>query len=108
MIKRCDKGAGIIVLDFEEYMRACNVHLQSKLKTKNGSTQTYYTKVDQHAFQGAKNKLKKLLEEGLDHKYLTKDEFEAMNPEGKILPNFIAHLKFTKITSQWKPLQRDP
>ena len=39
--------------------------------------------VDQHAFQGAKKKLKKLLEEGLDHKYLTKDEFEAMDPEGK-------------------------
>ena len=32
VIKRCDKGAGIIVLDFDEYMRACNVHLQSKLK----------------------------------------------------------------------------
>ena len=28
-IKPCDKGAGIIILDFAEYMRACNAHLNS-------------------------------------------------------------------------------
>ena len=26
-IKPCDKGAGIIILDFHEYIRACNTHL---------------------------------------------------------------------------------
>ena len=46
VIKRCDKGAGTIILDFDEYMRACNAHLGSKLKMKDGSTQEYYTKVD--------------------------------------------------------------
>ena len=30
VIKPCDKGAGIIILDFEEYVRACQNHLQSK------------------------------------------------------------------------------
>ena len=27
IIKPCDKGVGIIILDFEEYMRACHKHL---------------------------------------------------------------------------------
>ena len=26
-IKPCDKGAGIIILDFDEYIRSCNEHL---------------------------------------------------------------------------------
>ena len=34
MIKPCDKGAGIIILDFEEYIKACNNHLDSEQKMK--------------------------------------------------------------------------
>ena len=30
VIKPCDKGAGIIVLDFKEYMRSCTDHLEAK------------------------------------------------------------------------------
>ena len=29
-IKPCDKGAGLVILDFEVYMRACYHHLLSK------------------------------------------------------------------------------
>ena len=32
-IKACDKGAGIIILDFVEYIEACDRHLASKTKT---------------------------------------------------------------------------
>ena len=34
--KSCEKGAGIILLDFEEYMRACNAHLTSQQMDGNG------------------------------------------------------------------------
>ena len=30
MIKQCDKGAGIMILDFKEYIRACLKHLEDK------------------------------------------------------------------------------
>ena len=30
VIKPCDKGAGIILLDFQEYIRACMKHLEAK------------------------------------------------------------------------------
>ena len=30
MIKQCDKGAGIMILDFKEYIRACLKHLDDK------------------------------------------------------------------------------
>ena len=83
VIKRSDKGAGTIVLDFTEYMRACNAHLSSKLTLENGSTQNYYTKVNESAHDVAKLKLKNILQEGLDHHIINKQEYDAMDPEGK-------------------------
>ena len=58
VIKRCDKGTGIIILNFEEYMRACNVHLDSKLLLPDGNTQRYYTKVKESDLEIASMKLK--------------------------------------------------
>ena len=51
-VKPCDKGAGIIVLDFEEYLRACNEHLNS-MQDENTP---YYKKVDNKTLEIAKNK----------------------------------------------------
>ena len=42
VIKPCDKGAGIIVLDLSEYMRACLEHLEAKTSTG----ENYYKKSD--------------------------------------------------------------
>lgn len=33
VIKPCDKGAGIIILDFDEYIRACLAHLEAETAT---------------------------------------------------------------------------
>ena len=38
IIKRCDKGAGIIILNFEEYVSAFNAHLNSEISNNDGST----------------------------------------------------------------------
>ena len=50
MIKVCDKGAGIIILDFEAYMKACHEHLESE--TPDG--EKYYTQVTQSTMKKAK------------------------------------------------------
>ena len=41
-IKPCDKGAGIVILDFKEYIRACNEHLFSTHIQDNGELKLYY------------------------------------------------------------------
>ena len=45
-IRPCDEGAGIVVLDFNTYMRACYDHLMSKQPSINNidEEQNYYKK----------------------------------------------------------------
>ena len=96
VIKRCDKGAGVIILNFKEYISACNPHLGSTLKKPDGSTQQYYTKVDKNILNESSNKLKYLLQEGLDNNTITKADFEAMDPEGKKPSKFYCTFKIHK------------
>ena len=77
-IKPCDKGAGLIILNFCDYMTVCYTHLEA---TQNSKPQ--YSKVNDDAFDKAKGDINMLLEEGLDHEYLTSNEFKAMKPEEK-------------------------
>ena len=37
-IMACDKGAGIIILNFEEYLKSCYEHLESVQKQADGTT----------------------------------------------------------------------
>ena len=46
IIKRCDKGAGIIVLDYDDYMEASHRHLNSVQKLPNHEEEPFYTKVN--------------------------------------------------------------
>ena len=96
IIKPCDKGAGIIILNFKEYVRACEQHLQSEQQQENGKTTPYYRKVDQSMKKEAKSKIKNLLEEGFNNKMLIKDEFEAMDPTHKNPSTFYCTFKVHK------------
>ena len=75
-IKPCVKRAGIIVLNFEDYVQACNTHLKQTLQEKQ-----YYSKVDNNTFEKAKQSIQHIIEEGLDQEYLTKAEYDAMSPQ---------------------------
>ena len=86
-IKPCDKGAGIIILDFEEYMRACYTHLNAEQKNPNGDSQLYYIKVDSIVLEKAKDKITQII---------SKDEFEAMNQENKNPGRFYCTFKVHK------------
>ena len=93
VIRPCDKGAGIIILDFDEYIRACTSHLESKTKTG----ENYYMKADYKSLHDAKEKIENIVKEGYDNNILTKEEFKAMLPEEEVNPGrFYATFKVHK------------
>ena len=99
IIKPCDKGAGILILDFKSYMKSCYEHLLEK----QSSTQNYYKKVSELDLERAKAKIYNTLEEALNNKVITDEEFNAMNPEdknpGKFYCNFKIHKPHTPLTT---------
>ena len=99
MIKPCDKGAGILILDFKIYMQSCYEHLLSK----QSETQNYYKQVEDLELDRAKVKIRNTLEEALNNKIITEEEFKAMNPDdknpGKLYCNFKIHKPHTPMTT---------
>ena len=69
-MKVCDKGDGIIVLNFEAYIKTCHNHLESK--TPEG--ENYYVPVNQSALIVANDNLSNLLQKGLENEYITQEE----------------------------------
>ena len=96
VIKPCDKGAGIIILDYEEYVRACKSHLESKQTQPDGSLRSYYRTADNLEIDVAKDNIVKVLEEGLDNNIISQDEFDAMDPRDKDPAKFYAMFKVHK------------
>ena len=56
-IKPCDKGAGIIILNFEEYIRACQAHLSDEQIQSDGSRKPFYQTVGEDALEEIRNKV---------------------------------------------------
>ena len=77
-IKPCDKGAGIILLDFEEYMRSCTEHLSSTQTQTDGNILPYYKKVDDNIIEETKVKIREVLEEGFKSNFITKEEMQKI------------------------------
>jgi non-homologous end joining protein Ku len=69
-IKPCDKGAGMIILDFPEYMRACYEHLLSEKVMEDGVSKKYYSRVEEIELERTKLKIRNLLDEGLENDIL--------------------------------------
>ena len=95
-IKPCDKGAGIIILDFQEYLRACNSHLTSVQSYPDGSSKQYYIKVNESMIEVAKLKITHIIEEGFNNKILTKEEYQEMDPTDKNPAKFYCTFKVHK------------
>ena len=68
-IKAADKGAGIVILNFEDYMKTCYNHLLSSVEnqTNKDKPQTYYTAVNEFALEEAKNKIEEVLNDALEN-----------------------------------------
>ena len=84
-IKPCDKGAGIIILNFEDYVDSCSTHLSSKQLQPDGSQLPYYEKVEETLIREAKHLISSTLETGKEKGWINKDEFEAMLPLHELL-----------------------
>ena len=99
VIKACDKGAGIMILDFKQYMEACYDHLTSK--TANGTP--YYSKVDDLAEERVKTKIRKILKDMLEKNVISKTEFDAMSADDKTPGRFYSNFKIHKPHKHGEP-----
>ena len=79
VIKACDKGAGIMILNFEDYMKACYSHLCPKHQKNN----PYYSQVESWEVEKTRHKIRHILKEGLDQDIITKEEHDAMLADKK-------------------------
>ena len=96
IIKKCDKGAGIIVLNFEDYMSAANKHLLSQHELENGDKINFYSKVNTNHVEKVKDNITKILQEAFDNNIINKEEFDAMDPSAKSVGKFYMNFKVHK------------
>ena len=76
------KGSGIIVLDFDVYLKACIEHVEGKTTTGD----SYYKKVDKGVLTEAKEKILKIVKESYDNEIVSKEQYLAMSPGDNEIP----------------------
>ena len=96
VIKPCDKGAGIIILDYPMYMRACYEHLMSDKIMDDGVSKQYYSRVDEMELERTKSKIRNLVQEGIENDILSKEESDAMIADEKDAAKFYCTFKVHK------------
>ena len=92
VIKPCDKGAGILILDFEDYLKACYNHRTSEVSPGK----PYNSQVNVFDIEKTKTEIKDFLQEGLDKNIITKSELQAMNPDDKNVGRFYCNFTVPK------------
>jgi excinuclease UvrABC helicase subunit UvrB len=92
VIKPCDKGAGIIIMDYDKYIISCQKELTRE--TKNGKN--YYNKISNNLLQQAKKDIDDTLKKALAKNDITKQKYEAICPTDKHPVNSTNSSKFIK------------
>ena len=95
-IKKCDKGAGVVIMNFDDYVRACYNHPNSEETHEDGSSHPFYIKVDEIIIETAKTEIRMLIEEGFNNQILSQDEYEAINADNKSPARFYGNPKWHK------------
>ena len=83
MIKQCDKGAGVLIMEFDDYMNAAKEHLEETMEVKDRINKPYYERVNEGDLVKAKQKITELLQSGYFNEIISKQELEAMCPDIK-------------------------
>ena len=96
VIKPCDKGAGLIILDFPAYMTSCYNHLKSGQVQPDGSVRPFYVSVDSDAVDAVKVEIGMVLAEGHEAGYITEEEKAAMDASDKKPAKFYETFKVHK------------
>ena len=76
IVKPADKGAGVCVLNYTDYVNLCENHLQEK--TKDGYN--YYRKSSECDLAQAREKITNILKIGLFEDFISNEEYKAMIP----------------------------
>jgi len=92
IIKPADKGAGITIVDFKDYVTACENHLSEKASCGT----PYYEEVHASMLLYAKAKILKTVLKGYTNGNLTEEEFKAMSPKEAHPSKFYATMKVHK------------
>ena len=94
VIRKCDKGAGIIILNYDDYVNSCENHLTAYQNDNPHSP--YYTKVSESFTKEAKVHIENVLGNALDNNIINKDEFDAMKVTEKVPGRFYCNFKVHK------------
>ena len=92
VIRACDKGAGIIILNFEDYVKSCYEHLTSQ----QSQGEPYYSQASDLELEQAKRKIKNILNEGFENGFINKSELDAMTADDKGAGRFYCNFKVHK------------
>ena len=114
IIKPADKGAGILVMNYLDYIQSCEQHLMSTQPQPSSSLQTsptslrYYTYSSEKELKETQSKILNTLQSGLDNKWISKDEYTAMDPSdsgpGKFYQIFKVHKPHPLSLSPGRPI----
>jgi hypothetical protein len=83
IVKPADKGSGIVVVNYDDYVNSCNQHLLSSQQQPTGPPLPYYKPSSEKDLDTMKHQIVSVLKDGLNNKWITKSEFNAMNPSDK-------------------------
>ena len=72
------------------------MHLSSKQTQADGTVQNRYEIRNVFQIEKAKYEIKNLINEGLDNKIITQEEYDAINPDDKDLARFYCNFKVHK------------
>ena len=99
-IKPADKGAGIVILNFKDYMKSSYDHLLSNVTSQNvEGPKTYYKAVNEFALEEAKEKIENVLHKALENKIISREEYNEMNPHNEDPAKFYCNFKVHKETN---------
>ena len=80
IVKPADKGSGTVILNYDDYIDSCNQHLNSKQLQPDGTNLPYYVRATEQELKVAKKRISSVLENAKTKKWITQQEYRAMDP----------------------------
>jgi hypothetical protein len=95
VIKPCDKGAGIIICNYSDYVNSC----EKDLNSRSPKNEPHYSKITKKDLETAKSKITDTLNSAHKAKQITTQEYNEMLPTeknpGKFYQIFKVHKSHT-------------